>query len=187
MVFPLYELLNVLSDGEVVKKTLDKENNWIVSLLYEFLHVFSDYQVVQKTLDREHNWMASLLYELACLLSADESLKDLSHTEHLKRLSKWTFKWILRMSDVGKDSVHWVQQWRFSLAVVASSLKLLSLSNNIFKIVSTKEFRCLCTYKKNYKHTYSSTCLPTLLAGTIVEQGTGLGYRHNTAYYIREE
>jgi hypothetical protein len=32
----------------------------------------------------------------------------------------------LRMSDVGKDSVHWVQQWRFSLAVVTLSLKLPS-------------------------------------------------------------
>jgi hypothetical protein len=34
----------------------------------------------------------------------------------------------LRMSDVGKDSVHWVQQWRFSLAVVTSSLKLTHLN-----------------------------------------------------------
>ncbi len=48
------------------------------------------------------------------------------------------------------------------------------------QIVSTREFLCLCTYKKNYNHTYSSTCLPTLLAETLVEQGTCLGYRHNT-------
>jgi hypothetical protein len=65
----------------------------------------------------------SPVWALMWILSRDESLKDSSHTEHLKRLSTWTFKWFLRMSDVGKDFVHWAQQWRFSLAAVASFLK----------------------------------------------------------------
>jgi hypothetical protein len=39
------------------------------------------------------------------------------------------------MSDVGKDFVHWVQQWRFSLAVVTSSLKLTHLNKYTIKIV----------------------------------------------------
>jgi hypothetical protein len=55
MVSPLYELLYVLSDGKVVKKTLDKEYNQMVSLLYELLNVFSAVQIVQKTLDKEYN------------------------------------------------------------------------------------------------------------------------------------
>ena len=51
----LYEFLNVLSDGENVKKTFDKEYNWMVSPLYEFLNVLSDGHIVQKTLDKEYN------------------------------------------------------------------------------------------------------------------------------------
>ena len=41
------------------------------------------------------------------------------------------------MSDVGKDFVHWVQQWRFSLAFVTSSLKLTHLNKYTIKIVYT--------------------------------------------------
>ena len=67
----------------------------------------------------------SPVWTLAWILSPDESLKDLSHTEHLKRLSEWTLKWILRMSDVGKDFVQWVQKWRFSVAAITSSLKII--------------------------------------------------------------
>jgi hypothetical protein len=92
----------------------------------------------------------SPVWTLAWRLSLDESLKNLLHNEHLKRLSEWPLKWILRMSDVGKDFVHWVQRWRFSHVVVTSSLKLICLSNNIFKNVSTREFICLCTCKKNF-------------------------------------
>jgi hypothetical protein len=90
----------------------------------------------------------SPVWTLAWNLSRDESLKDLSHTEHLKCLSEWAFKWILRMSDVGKDFVHWVQQWRFSLAFVTSSLKLTHLNKYTIKIVytCTKWFSCLCTF-----------------------------------------
>jgi hypothetical protein len=55
MVSLLYESLYVLSDFQVVQKTLDKEYNYMVSLLYEFLYVLSDFQVVQKTLDKENN------------------------------------------------------------------------------------------------------------------------------------
>ena len=55
MVSRLYEFLNVLSDGHVVEKTLDKEYNWMVSPLYEFLYALSELQSVQKTLDKEYN------------------------------------------------------------------------------------------------------------------------------------
>ena len=41
------------------------------------------------------------------------------------------------MSDVGKDFVHWVQQWRFSLAFVTSSLKLTNLNKYTIKFVYT--------------------------------------------------
>jgi hypothetical protein len=57
----------------------------------------------------------------------------------------------------------------------------------MFRIVSTREFLCLCTRKKNYKHTYSRTVhihasLPTLLAEPLVEQGTKV--RSNTAQHF---
>jgi hypothetical protein len=88
------------------------------------------------------------VWTLAWILSRDESLKDLSHNEQLKCLSEWALKWILRMSDVGKDFVHWVQQWRFSLAFVTSSLKLTHLNKYTIKIVytCTKWFSCHCTF-----------------------------------------
>jgi hypothetical protein len=41
MVSPLYEHLNVFFDAQVVQTTLDKEYNWMVSLLDEFLNVLS--------------------------------------------------------------------------------------------------------------------------------------------------
>ncbi len=63
MVSHLYEFLSVLSDCYVVKKTLDKEYNWMVSHLYEFLYVLSELKGVHKTLDKEYNWTIFLLYE----------------------------------------------------------------------------------------------------------------------------
>jgi hypothetical protein len=75
MVFPLYELLNVLSDGHVVQKPLDKEYNWTVSPLYEFLNVPSDCHVVQKTLDKEYKGTVSLLYEILYVLSELNSVQ----------------------------------------------------------------------------------------------------------------
>ena len=52
MVSLLYEFLNVLSERQVVQKTLYKEYNWMVSRLYEFLSVFLEKKDVQKTLDK---------------------------------------------------------------------------------------------------------------------------------------
>ena len=55
------------------------------------------------------------------------------------------------MSDVGKDSVHWVQQWRFSLAFVTSSLKLINLNKYTIKFVytGTKYFVVSARFGKN--------------------------------------
>ena len=55
MVSLLYGFLNELPDGQVVKKILDKEYNWMASPLYEFLNELSKRQVVQKTLNKEYN------------------------------------------------------------------------------------------------------------------------------------
>jgi hypothetical protein len=43
-----------------------KSTNERFTLLYEFLNVLSDCHVLQKTLDKEYNWMISLLYDLLC-------------------------------------------------------------------------------------------------------------------------
>jgi hypothetical protein len=110
----LYDFLNVLSDSQVMQKTSDKDYIWTVSLLHEFLNVLSDCHVLKKILVKEYNWMVSLMW----ILSRDESLKDLSHNEHLKCLSEWTIKRYLRMSDVGKDLMYWNQKWRFSLKLI---------------------------------------------------------------------
>ncbi len=83
------------------------------------------------------------------------------------------------MSDVGKDFVHWVQQWRFSLAVVTSSLKLLCQVNSIYlRLLVQKNFVVSAPTRKITSihiqvHIHSS--LPTLLAKPLVEQGTCLG------------
>jgi hypothetical protein len=55
------------------------------------------------------------------------------------------------MSDVGKDFVHWVQQWRFSLAFVTSSLKLTNLNKYTIKFVytGTKYFVVSAHFSKN--------------------------------------
>jgi hypothetical protein len=55
MVSLLYGFLNELPDGQVVKKILDKDYNWMAFPPYEFLNELSNGQVVQKTLDKEYN------------------------------------------------------------------------------------------------------------------------------------
>ncbi len=55
MVFPLYAFLNVLSEHQIVQKTLDKEYNEMVSLLYEFLSAASDLKSYEKTSHTANN------------------------------------------------------------------------------------------------------------------------------------
>jgi hypothetical protein len=67
MVFPLFEFLNVLSDKQVVQKTLDKEYKWWVSILYEFLNVLSELKILKKTLYNKFNSKVFLLCNLSCV------------------------------------------------------------------------------------------------------------------------
>ncbi len=48
------------------KKHWTKSTNERFTLLYEFLNVLSDCHVLQNTVDKEYNWMVSLLYDLLC-------------------------------------------------------------------------------------------------------------------------
>jgi hypothetical protein len=47
-------------------------NNWKVSLLYGFFNVLSEFQVVQKTLNKEYNWMVVPLYDFLSVFSNAE-------------------------------------------------------------------------------------------------------------------